>query len=286
MIIPPQKIDAHIQGVMEDYAARIARSLNIKGPFNIQFLVKNDRVHVIECNLRASRSMPFVSKVTGMNLMKIAASAISGGNIAHYAKKKWTPIRVGVKVPQFSFMQLEGADLHLGVEMQSTGEVACFGESYYDALLKAMVAGGYNLPKEGSNVLITVGGMELKKQILPVVFKFKELGLKIFATEHTSDFLKENGVNDVTSLYKLSEPSRTPNLKDYLTEGKLDLIVNIPSTTALEKFVEMLEDEYQIRRKAVELGIPVLTTFEAALVFAEALAWLKLNTPTIEAIEH
>ncbi|MBI2185437.1 MAG: carbamoyl-phosphate synthase (glutamine-hydrolyzing) large subunit [Thaumarchaeota archaeon] len=286
MVIPPQKIDAHIQSVIEDYAARIGRSLNIKGPFNIQFLVKNDRVYVIECNLRASRSMPFVSKVTGVNLMKIAASAVIGESVAHYAKKKWAPVRVGVKVPQFSFMQLEGADPHLGVEMQSTGEVACFGESYYDALLKAMAAGGYKLPKEGSSVLITVGGMDLKKQILPAVFKFKELGFKIFATEHTSDFLKENDVHDVTCLYKISEPSRTPNLKDYLTEGKLDLIVNIPSTTALEKYVEMLEDEYQIRRKAVELGIPVLTTIEAASVFTDALAWLRINTPSVEAIGH
>ena len=124
----------------------------------------------------------------------------------------------------------------------------------------------------------------MKEQILPTGGKLRELGFRVYATEHTSDFLRQSGVADVITLYKLSEPGRRPNLKDYLAEGQLDLIVNVPSTTALEKYAEMLEDEYQIRRRAVELGIPVLTTVETASVFAQSLEWLRSNTPTIEAI--
>jgi carbamoyl-phosphate synthase large subunit len=277
MCIPPQALSASGRAVIASYVNCIAKVLNIKGPFNIQFVVKNGRVYVIECNLRASRSMPFVSKLVGVNLMEIAASAILGNSIKPFVQQYRDLSRVGVKVPQFSFMQLEGADPHLGVEMQSTGEVACFGESFYDALIKAFVAAGYRLPKPDGNILITVGGPILKKRVLPLVEDLQKLGFNIFATEHTADFLIRNGFQGITVLHKIGEPNRKPNLQDYLVQGRLDLIINIPSTTVFEKYAKMLEDEYLIRRKAVELGVPVLTTFETARVFVQGLAWIKTN---------
>ncbi|MFN3621673.1 MAG: carbamoyl-phosphate synthase large subunit, partial [Nitrososphaerales archaeon] len=166
MCIPPQRLSADVQQIAIDYATRIAKSLRIKGPFNIQFLYKDGVVYVIECNLRASRSMPFVSKGTGVNLISLAASAILGGKIPLLPRGDSSMKQVCVKAPQFSFMQLDGADPHLGVEMRSTGEVACFGSSFFEALIKALIAVGYKIPKPNGNILITVGGIQLKDRIL------------------------------------------------------------------------------------------------------------------------
>jgi carbamoyl-phosphate synthase large subunit len=172
-------------------------------------------------------------------------------------------------------MLLEGEDPLLGVDMQSTGEVACFGDNFYDALLKAFLAAGYKLPQGNDSVLVSVGGPLLKEQIIPLVKDLQKLGLSIFATEHTADFLVEKGLRNVTVLHKISEPSRKPNLEDHLVNRKLQLIINIPETEVLEKHTMMLEDEYSIRRKAIELGIPVLTNFETASVFINGLVWFS-----------
>ncbi|MEM3074066.1 MAG: hypothetical protein QXK20_04925 [Nitrososphaerales archaeon] len=179
--------------------------------------------------------------------------------------------QVCVKAPQFSFMQLDGADPHLGVEMRSTGEVACFGRSFFEALIKALIAVGYKIPKPNGNILITVGGIQLKDRILNLTKELIELNFNVYATEHTAEYLERKGGLCVKVLNKISEPERKPNILDYLVEGKLELIINIPSTSVLEKFASMLEDEYQIRRKAVELGVPVLTTYEDAEAFVEGL---------------
>jgi carbamoyl-phosphate synthase large subunit len=280
MRIPPTGLKEEIQQKIIDYTKRIAGALAIKGPFNVQFIVKGDEVFVIECNLRASRSMPFVSKMKGINLMDAAADAVLGKSIEPYLKEKPPEFKVGVKIPQFSFMQLEGADPLLGVEMQSTGEVACFGETFFDAYCKALSSSGFKIPMEG-NILISVGGSELKRRMLNSVRKLAELGYKIFATEHTAEFLTKHGLPNVTILYKMRERERKPNISDYLTERKIDLIVNIPSSIALEKFAEMQEDEYKIRRKAVELGIPVLTDIENIETFVKGLSWLRTRVITI-----
>jgi carbamoyl-phosphate synthase large subunit len=275
MCIPPQRLPVHAQQKAIEYATRIARSLKIKGPFNIQFLYKDGVVYVIECNLRASRSMPFVSKATGVNLISLAAAAMLNGKIPSLPRGDHTMTQVCVKAPQFSFMQLEGADPQLGVEMRSTGEVACFGNTFHEALIKALIAVGFKIPKPNGNILITVGGVQLKDRILNLAKDLIDLGFTVYATEHTAEYLRKRGGLQVAILHKISEPERKPNILDYLVEGRLELIINIPSTLVLEKFATMLEDEYLIRRKAVELGVPVLTTYEAAEAFVQGLKMLR-----------
>lgn len=269
MVIPPLRLSEVEIRTIKEYATKIARALDIRGPFNIQFLVKGGEVYVIECNLRASRSMPFVSKVKGINLMRVAAEALLGGDIGAYEEQQ--PIAYGVKIPQFSFMQLEGADPILDVEMKSTGEVACLGTNFQEALYMAFIAAGYKIPKPGEKVLITVGGLKLKRRILPIVRELKQLGYKIIATEHTAEFLEEREISGIEVLYKVSEPLRKPNIMEELTNGSIKLIINIPSAIALEKYANMLYDEYVMRRKAVELGIPVITNIETAYAFLMAL---------------
>jgi carbamoyl-phosphate synthase large subunit len=177
-------------------------------------------------------------------------------------------------------MQLEGSDIVLGVEMQSTGEVACFGNSFYDALSKAYMAAGYSLPLSGT-ALITVGGQKNKEKLLPIVSLTSSMNYKMLATEHTAEFMENNSFKGVQLVYKISEPDRKPNIADLLYKRKIDFIINIPATSTIEKYIGMLYDEYQIRRKAVEMGIPVLTTIEAASSFTKTLQWLSSNTPTL-----
>lgn len=285
MCIPPWRLDRKTIETIKDYSVRIGKALDIVGPFNIQYLVKDDEVSVIEANVRASRSMPFVSKFIGTNLIDLAAKAMTGKPLPSSASEQWlkTP-GFGIKVPQFSFMQLEGADIVLGVEMHSTGEVACFGNSFYDALSKAYLAAGYSLPLQGS-ALITIGGQKNKEKLLPIISLVSSMGYKIMATEHTAEFLLNNNLNDIQRVYKISEPDRKPNISQLLYDRKIDFIINIPATSTIEKYVGMLYDEYQIRRKAVEMGIPVLTTAEAASSFTKTLEWLRTNTPTLSALD-
>jgi carbamoyl-phosphate synthase large subunit len=285
MCIPPWRLSNKVIETITDYTTKIATAFSIKGPFNLQFLINSDQVYVIELNIRASRSMPFVSKFVKLNLINLAAQAVLGKTLPKIPKDRWRKIHsYGIKVPQFSFMQLEGADIILGVEMQSTGEAACFGDSFYDALSKGLISVGYSLPKEG-NALITVGGAENKEKLLQTAVLLKNLGYKILATEHTAEFLSDKRIGNVEVVYKISEPQRKPNIADLLYEHKINFIVNVPSTATLEKYVGMLYDEYQIRRKAVELGIPVLTTTELADSFAKTLEWLLHNETTKKPLE-
>ena len=286
MSIPPWRLDRRTIDTITDYSARIGRALNVKGPLNIQYLVKDEEVSVIEANVRASRSMPFVSKFVGFNIINLAAKAMTGKLLPPAAKDLWLkPNGFGVKVPQFSFMQLEGSDIVLGVEMQSTGEVACFGNSFYDALSKAYMAAGYSLPLSGS-ALITVGGQKNKEKLLPLISLVSSMNYKILATEHTAEFMENNNFKNVELVYKISEPDRKPNIADLLYDRKIDFIINIPATSTIEKYVGMLYDEYQIRRKAVEMGVPVLTTIEAASSFIKTLDWLHNNMPTLAPLRN
>ena len=286
MSIPPWRLDRNTLETVTDYTVRIGKALNVRGPFNIQFLVKDEEVSVIEANVRASRSMPFVSKFAGSNIISLAAKAMIGKPLPAKAKDLWlkTP-GFGIKVPQFSFMQLEGSDIVLGVEMQSTGEVACFGSSFYDALSKAYMAAGYSLPLSGS-ALVTVGGQKNKEMLLPIISLISAMNYEMLATEHTAEFIENNNFKDVKLVHKISEPDRKPNISDLLYERKIDFIINIPATSTIEKYVGMLYDEYQIRRKAVEMGIPVLTTIEAASSFIKTLQWLRNNTPTLAPLRN
>ncbi len=284
MCIPPWRLSNKIIETINEYTKKIALTFNVIGPFNLQYLVHDDHVYVIELNIRASRSMPFVSKLVKMNLISLASKAILDKPLPKIPENKWQKIHnFGIKVPQFSFMQLQGADITLGVEMQSTGEAACFGNSFHDALAKGLISVGYTLPVKGT-ALVTVGGEKNKQKLVSSIAKLKQLGFKILATEHTAEFFEQK-IGQIEIVHKISEPDRKPNIADLLYERKIDFIINIPSTITLEKYVGMLEDEYQIRRKSLELGVPVLTTIELADSFVKTLEWLQNNETTKEPIE-
>jgi len=253
MSIPAMTIDEITKEKMRKTTRKIARGLRIQGPFNIQYLIKNRDVYVIECNLRASRSMPFVSKAIDNNLMDMSARAMLGEKIED---GEAVAERFGVKCPQFSFMRLEGADPITGVEMVSTGEVACFGRSFEEALLKAMIAGGTRIPKIGDSILISVGGE--KEKVVSIAKKIVNIGYRIFATEHTAEVLRNNGI-PCEKIYKISE-GKKPNVLDFLTERKINFVFN---TTHPNRIVtQAITDGYLIRRKAVEFGVPIITNLE------------------------
>lgn len=192
LIHPPQDLDPETVRRIEDATAKIANALNVTGPFNIQFIAKNNEIKVIECNLRAARSFPFVSKVTGVDAIEMATKVMIGIPVDPYPELNLPSDYVGVKVPQFSFSRLSGADPVLGVEMASTGEVACFGKDKYEAYVKALISTGIVLPKK--NILFSVGSFKEKLEILPSVQKLSAAGFNIFATAGTADFLSEHNV--------------------------------------------------------------------------------------------
>lgn len=278
MVLPPQKLYFETVKRIKDIAAKIAKALEISGPFNIQFLAKNNVVKVIECNLRASRSFPFASKVTGHNFIEIATYAmLDHPKIAAFKKEKFHTLdldHVGVKAPQFSFSRLKGADPVLGVEMASTGEVACFGDDLYEALLKAMISVGFTLPKK--NICLTIGRIEDKAAFLPSARKLVKLGYELFATEGTTAFLKENGL-PVTLVHK-ARTGKKPNIIDFLIGKKFDLVVDIPKTYAREE----ITDGYLIRRRAVDSNIPLITNLQIARVLVEAMERYRLENLSIK----
>jgi carbamoyl-phosphate synthase large subunit len=262
MAIPTMTLKEITKEKLRRITREIAKGLHIKGPFNIQYLVKNGDVYVIECNLRASRSMPFVSKAIGQNLMELATSAMLGKNVQD---GEAAAERFGVKYPQFSFMRLEGADPITGVEMVSTGEVACFGRSFEEALLKAMMAGGTAIPKSGDAILISVGGE--KEKAVEIAKKIANNGYRIFATKHTAGALMKNGIV-CEQVHKMSEGTR-PNVLDLLAERKIRFVFNTHHPRRI--VTPAITDGYLIRRKAVELGIPIITNLELVDRLASAL---------------
>ncbi len=280
--LPPRRTSPEVQDKLVDAARRLARALAIRGPFNVQFLVKDEGCQIIELNLRASRSLPFLAKATGIPLLREAARAMLGRPIALEGVAPLPPNRFGVKVPQFSFLQLSGSDPLLGVEMQSTGEVACFGPTFSDALVKALVATGMRLVPRRGTAFLSVGGPRLKEELLPVAQRLRELGLRLAATEDTGAFLSQRGFRGVRILHKVSEPDRHPNVTEALDGGEIDLILNVPASLTQEKFERMLEDEYVLRRRAIELGLPLFTSLEALAAYVEGVAWLNEHPLTVE----
>ncbi|MGV9171508.1 MAG: carbamoyl-phosphate synthase (glutamine-hydrolyzing) large subunit [Promethearchaeia archaeon] len=271
MSIPPQTISDKVIKTIRDYTRQIALALKIRGPFNVQYLVKNGSVYVIECNLRSSRSMPYVSKSRGINLMRLAADIFMGNLIPEEIMNSPQGDYVSIKSPMFSFMRLDNANPVLGVEMASTGEVAAMGDTFPDALIKSLQAAEMHIPVEGGNILISVGGEKLKKQILPIAKKIKELGFTIFATENTAIALREGGIEAVR-LYKVHEHGKEPNIMRCLQDGRIDMVINIPlPTTAEEKFKRIMEDEYKIRRMAVDYNIPVIINLQLAKAVIDAI---------------
>ncbi|KYH42663.1 MAG: hypothetical protein AYL33_001650 [Candidatus Bathyarchaeota archaeon B63] len=287
MSIPPQTLSSETVKRIEDYTRAIARALKIRGPFNIQYLVKDGEVSVIECNLRASRSLPYVSKTRGVNLIEVSTAVMLGKKLKELGIPELPPIpHVGVKVPQFSFMRLTGADPILGVEMLSAGEAACLGENFADAFLKALLSAEFELPRDGSSVLITVGGERMKKEIVPLARTLRELGFKIYATEHTADAFRKAGLNSITLLHKVKEPGKKPNILDYLMNRKIDLVINIPSNNSGGEKDEIWRDEYIIRRLAVEFNIPVVTTIELASALVRAMKYRSTSEAVIKSLNE
>ena len=284
MSIPPKTLPRDIIEKVRDYSKQIALGLGIRGPFNIQYLVKGDVVYVIECNARASRSMPYVNKSTGSNLIQKAVPVLLGKQKLNGTNATPELPYFSVKVPQFSFVRLSGADPVSGVEMMSTGEVACIGRNFSEAFAKALEATDVVLPRRGG-VLITVGGKELKNRIIPLSLALASLGFEIYATEHTAQSLHESGLKDIKGLHKVRESQKKPNILDYLLNGKINLVINIPTNGDGVLDGSILQDEYSIRRIAVEHNIPVVTTMELASAIVEALQYLKLQEPEILPLE-
>jgi len=263
MVLPPQRTYLETTRRMKKIARRIARALRIHGPFNIQFIAKGNAVRVIECNLRASRSFPFVSKIFKLNFVDLATRIIMGEDLPPIDKSCFELEYVGVKAPQFSFTRIKGADPVLSVEMASTGEVACIGDSFEEAFLKALLSVGFDFPK--STILLSTGPFESKAQFLPDAKRLSEMGFKLCATQGTADFLKYNGIPSQVLAWPLEK--REPNILRYIREGKLDLIINIPKSVDAED----LTNDYIVRRMAVDFNVPLITDIQLAERFIDAI---------------
>ncbi|MGH2575486.1 MAG: carbamoyl-phosphate synthase (glutamine-hydrolyzing) large subunit [Ignavibacteria bacterium] len=277
LAIPPQKLYFETVHQIKRITKAILRELNITGPFNIQFLAKNNEVKVIECNLRASRSFPFVSKATGYNFIEFAVKAILGKNIKGDYKTLDLD-HICVKAPQFSFSRLSGADPILGVEMGSTGEVACFGDTLEEAFLKSLLSTGFKLPDK--NILLTLGELEDKFEFLESAKKLNELGYNIFATTNTHRLLNENRIKSKL-IYKISE-KKSPNILTHLEQRKFDLVINTQSIK--DKISE--HDGYIIRRKAVDYNIPLINNIKIAVLFVSSIYKYKLEQLSIKSLDE
>ena len=263
LVFPPQRMYLETIRRVRLISKKIAEALNINGPFNIQFIAKNNEVKVIECNLRASRSFPFVSKVTKKNFVELATKVIMHVPVEGYSKSPFELNYVGVKAPQFSFNRLTGADPVLGVEMASTGEVGCLGEDFEEALLKAMYSVGYK--DSIKSVLLSTGPIESKVEMLEVIRLLLGMGVKIYATRGTGRFLKQNNI-PVEVLYWPLE-KKSPNVIEYIRDGKIDMVINIPKNYQREE----LTNDYLIRRAAVDYNVMLITNRQIATRFIEAL---------------
>ena len=262
LVLPPQRTYLETMRRIKTIAKKIAKSLKITGPFNIQFIAKDNDVKVIECNLRASRSFPFVSKVFKINFVDLATKIIMGKRVPKIDKSSFDLDYVGVKAPQFSFTRLKGSDPILGVEMASTGEVACIGDDFNEAFLKSLISVGFVMPKK--NILLSTGPIDSKSEFLGSTKMLHELGFKFYATKGTADFMKVNDVKADVLHWPLD--NKEPNTLSYIADGKIDLVINIPKN--IEK--EELDNDYLIRRRAVDFGVPLITNLQLAKRFVEA----------------
>ncbi|HSH20090.1 MAG TPA: carbamoyl-phosphate synthase (glutamine-hydrolyzing) large subunit, partial [Draconibacterium sp.] len=275
IVFPPQKLYIETIRRVKRIAREIAKGLEITGPFNMQFLAKDNDIKVIECNLRASRSFPFVSKVMKLNLIEIATKVMLGIDVPKPDKSLFELDYVGVKAPQFSFARLLNADPILGVDMASTGEVGCIGENYYEAILKAMLSVGYRIPVK--NVMISSGPSRGKIELLQSAKMLKKRGINIFATEGTSRFFSENGVEN-THVYWPDEENQSPNTIDYIKEKKIDLVINIPKNYTSRE----LKNDYRIRRNSIDYNIPLITNSRVASAFIYAICKYDIEDISIK----
>ncbi|PFH49641.1 hypothetical protein AMATHDRAFT_62764 [Amanita thiersii Skay4041] len=272
LIHPPQDLDPETVRQIEDATAKIGKALNVTGPFNIQFIAKNNEIKVIECNLRAARSFPFVSKVTGIDAIAMATKVMLDIPVEPYPDAGLPDDYVGIKVPQFSFSRLSGADPVLGVEMASTGEVACFGYNKYEAYLKALISTGIIPPKK--NILFSIGSYREKLELLPSVQKLSMAGYNIFATAGTADFLTEHGVpcKYLETLGQDADKQKSEySLTQHLANNLIDMYINLPSKNHYRRPASYASKGYHTRRMAVDFAVPLITNVKNAKMLAEAL---------------
>ena len=267
---PPQKLYVETMRRIKKVSSQIAKALNISGPFNIQYLAKNNDIKVIECNLRASRSFPFVSKVLKINFIDLATRIMLGIPVEKPHKNAFDLDYVGIKASQFSFSRLQGADPVLGVDMSSTGEVGCIGTDTSDAVLKSMLAVGLRVPEKA--ILLSTGSPKQKADMLDAAHMLHNKGYKIYATGGTHQFLNDNGIPAIR-VYWPSQPDMQPQALDLLHRKEIDLVVNIPKNLSSTE----LSNGYKIRRSAIDLNIPLLTNARLASAFILAFTTIPLD---------
>ncbi|MDR0442923.1 MAG: ATP-grasp domain-containing protein [Treponema sp.] len=272
VVLPAQRLYVETVRKIRRISEQIVKALDITGPFNIQFLAQRGRVRVIECNLRASRSFPFCSKVSRVNMIEMAVKAMLDEPVEKTAVSTLDLQWVGVKAAQFSFSRLHGADPVSGVEMASTGEVGCIGTDFSDALLKALLSVGYKIPKAKAGrvprVLLSTGPIETKVDFLDSAQKLVSMGYELFGSKGTAKFLAANNVSAKTLHWPLED--KQPNIADFIKRREIDMIINIPKNNReLE-----LKNDYIIRRMAVDFDIPLFTNIKVAKEFIDALETL------------
>ena len=273
---PPQKLYVETVRRCKRVGRQIAKELHINGPFNIQFMARDNDILVIECNLRASRSFPFVSKVLKINLIELATRVMLGLQVEKPSKNLFDLDYVGIKASQFSFNRLQKADPVLGVDMSSTGEVGCLGDDTNTALLKSMLSVGHRIPKK--NILLSTGGAKQKVAMLDAAKMLLENGYKLYATGGTSKFLTENGIENTHVLWP-SEEGEEPKALDLLHNHTIDMVVNIPKNLTSSE----LTNGYKIRRAAIDLNVPLITNARLASAFIYAFCTTKLEDIDIKA---
>ena len=267
---PPQKLYVETVRRIKKISGQIAKALNISGPFNIQYLAKNNDIKVIECNLRASRSFPFVSKVLKINFIDLATKVMLGLPVEKPNKSAFDLDYVGIKASQFSFSRLQGADPVLGVDMSSTGEVGCIGDDTSEAILKSMLSVGYKFPKK--SVLLSTGSAKQKADMLDAAMVLFEKGYKLYATGGTYKYLVDNNIPAI-HVYWPSEEGMHPQALEMLHNKEIDLVVNIPKNLTSKE----LSNGYKIRRAAIDLNIPLITNARLASAFVEAIGKYTLD---------
>lgn len=272
LIVPPQDLDPETVRRIVEATAKIGAALDITGPYNIQFIAKDNDIKVIECNVRASRSFPFISKVVGTDLIEMATKAIMDIPIVPYPGEKLPEDYCAIKVPQFSFSRLAGADPVLGVEMASTGEVASFGRNKYEAYLKSLISTGFKLPKK--NILFSIGSYKEKQELLPSIKKLHELGYKLFATAGTADFIKEHDipVQYLEVMGKDVDQKSEFSLTQHLANHLIDLYINLPSSNRFRRPASYMSKGYESRRLAVDYSVPLVTNVKCAKLLVEAIS--------------
>ena len=278
MTFPAQEISFSIVRQIKKISRAIAKELQITGPFNIQYLAKDHTVKVIECNLRASRSFPFVSKVLKRNFIDTATRVMLGAPYDKPDKREFDIDWIGVKASQFSFARLQNADPILGVDMSSTGEVGCLGDDFNEALLNSMIATGYNIPSRDKGVLISSGDVKGKVTLLDSVRKFEQKGYTIYGTEGTAKFLNENGVKATPVSWPDDEDLSKENVLNMIADHRLGLIINIPKNRTTRE----LTNGYHIRRAAIDHNIPLITNARLANAFIKAICEMDLENIQIK----